>query len=127
MSSLGLSEVPITEGNLYVITGGNRYPVAEFNGYIDIVEDEVIVPVLGTLTKRPKTIKAYFVVCADLKYDRAHDESRISSANVFEAVGNIQGRNKILAGMRFEDSDPIKGELRFSIPDLRLIEELLER
>ncbi len=49
----------------------------------------------------------------------------MDSGKVFEVRASTGGERLEFAGLRFEDSDPLKNELVFEIPDLELIQKLL--
>jgi len=42
-----------------------------------------------------------------------------------EATGDVECEALHFAGLRFEDSDPLRNELTFEITDLELIQKLL--
>lgn len=49
----------------------------------------------------------------------------IHSGKVYDAVADVVGVRTVFAGLRFEDSDPIKNRLTFEITDMELIQRLL--
>ena len=44
---------------------------------------------------------------------------------LFEAVADVGNERLYFAGLRFEDSDPVKNELIFEVTDLELIKKIL--
>ena len=118
-------DVP-AEGTLYVISAGQRLMLARFNGKVKITEKTSLVPVLGTVQKGTKRIIASFVVCGDPEYYMNVDNGFINSGKVYEAVADVDGERIYFAGLRFEDSEPLKNELVFEITDLELIRKFME-
>lgn len=121
-----IKTLPVIDGELFVISAGQRLPLARFSGRIEITENTKFVPILGTVQKGIKTIYASFIVCGDLEYQRETDVNKIHSGKVFEALADVEGERLEFAGLRFEDSDPLKNELVFEITDLELIQKLLK-
>lgn len=120
-----IKTLPATNGRLSAISAGRRLPFAHFNGRIEIMENTSLIPILGAVHKGTKTIHASVIVCEDLEYQREIDDKFIHSGKVYEAVADVEGERINFAGLRFEDSDPIKNELVFEITDLELIEKLV--
>ncbi|UNI72470.1 MAG: hypothetical protein [Chaetfec virus UA24_244] len=118
--------IPCDNGELYETAGGQRRSLACFNGQIEIKEHTTLIPRLGTVQKGTKSIYASFLMCGDLEYRRETDYQYIHSGKVYDAVADVEGERLSFAGMRFEDSDPIKNELIFRITDLELVQKLLE-
>lgn len=118
--------IPANDGELYMTSGGRRYCIARFNGRVEIEEKQTRVAILGTLQKGTKRIFASFVVCGDVDFQRGFGFESIDSGKVFEAQAIVNGERLAFAGLRFEDSDPLKNELIFEIPDLELIQKMLE-
>lgn len=114
-----------TNGTLFVTSAGQRVHLADFNGKVKIEEKRVLVPILGTTQKGMKRIYASFVVCGNIEYLQEINETTIHSGRVFEAAADVAGERIDFAGLRFEDSDPVKNELIFSVTDLELIQKLL--
>lgn len=117
--------IPANDGELYMTSGGRRYCIARFNGRVEIEEKQTRVAILGTLQKGTKRIFASFVVCGDVDFQRGFGFDCIDSGKVFEAQAIVSGEKLAFAGLRFEDSDPLKNELVFEIPDLELIQKML--
>ncbi len=120
-----IKTLPAANGNLFVISAGQRLPLADFSGTVKITEDLRQIPMLGTVQKGMKKIHASFVVCGDLEYHREIDGDFISGGKVFEAVADVGSERLFFAGLRFEDSDPVENELIFEVTDLELIKKLL--
>ncbi len=116
--------IPATNGELYVISSGKRLPLARFEGRVKIIERTKFVPILGTVQKGTKTIYASFIVCGDLEYQREIDNGYIHSGKVYDVFADVDGERIYFAGLRFEDSVPLKNELVFEITDLELIQKL---
>ena len=112
-------------GNLFVTSAGQRLPFADFSGRIEIEEHTTLVPILGTVQKGTKRICASFIVCEDVLYTRAFDDTFIPSGKVYDATADVAGNRLTFSGLRFEDSDPIENELIFEITDMELIQKLL--
>ena len=117
--------LPVTDGELFVISAGQRLPLAHFSGRIEIAENTKLVPILGTVQKGTKQIFASFIFCGDLDYQREFDSGLIHSGKVFEALADVKSERLEFAGLRFLDSDPLKNELVFKITDLELIQKLI--
>lgn len=118
----------VRDGKLYVTSGGQRMPLADFSGRIEIIEKQANVPVLGRTTKGMKKVYASFVVSEDIEYCRDCD---INSAMVFDASGYVEKKDGcreqiIFAGLRLDDMDAVSGDICFEIPDLLLIKKLLK-
>lgn len=120
-----IKTIPATEGELYIISAGKRHLLANFNGCIAVREVTELIPILGTVQKGTKTIQASFIVCGDLEYQREISNGLINSGKVYEAIADVEGEKIFFAGLRFENSDPIKNELIFEITDLELIEKFM--
>lgn len=121
-----IKTLPAANGSLFVISAGQRLPLADFSGFVKITEDLRQIPMLGTVQKGLKKIYASFVVCGNLEYHREINEDFINSGKVFEAVADVENERLYFAGLRFEDSDPLKNELIFEVTDLELVKKLLE-
>ncbi len=117
--------IPANDGELYMTSGGRRYCIARFSGRVEIEEKQTRVAILGTLQKGTKRIFASFVVCGNVDFQRGFGFESIDSGKVFEARAIVSGERLAFAGLRFEDSDPLKNELVFEIPDLELIQKML--
>lgn len=124
--STTIKTLPATNGDLFVISAGQRFQLARFNGKVKIDEKRIFVPVLGTAQKGIKQIYASFVVCGDLEYLLEINETSIHSGKVFEAIADVAGERLNFSGLRFEESDPLTNELTFSVTDLELVQKLLE-
>lgn len=120
-----IKTIPAADGELFVISAGQRLPLAHFSGRVEITENTTLVPILGTVQRGTKTIYASFIVCGDLEYHREPDSNLIHSGKIFEAITDINGERLEFAGLRFEYSDPLKNELVFEIRDLELIQKLI--
>lgn len=120
-----IKTIPATDGELYVISAGQRLPLAHFSGRVEITENTSLIPILGTVQKGAKKICASFIVCGDLEYQMKIDNDGIHSGKVYEAVADVNNKRINFAGLRFEDSDPLKNELVFEITDLELIREFM--
>jgi hypothetical protein len=105
---------------------GRRIPVADFDGNIEIIEEQSMVAVLGRQCKGEKKILASVILCNDVQY---LTQSAFSTAKTYEAEGDVTGERKteklLFSGLRFADNDPVSGTLTFEITDLNLIEMLL--
>lgn len=117
----------IENAKLNVITAGRRIPLAQFTGRIEIIEEQSNVNILGRICKGTKKIYASFILCNDVVYC---SDDEFNSGKVYEAVGEVQGETScerlIFSGLRFEDSDPVSGSIKFEITDLELIRKMLE-
>ena len=121
-----IKTIPAAGGELYAVSAGHRYPVARFGGRIEIMEKINMVPILGTVQKGTKTIHASFIICGDLEYLQEQGSSFIHSGKVYEATAYVDNEQTVLAGLQFEDSNPVENELVFQIMDLELIQKLLK-
>lgn len=121
-----IKTIPATDGELYVVSAGQRFSLAHFSGRVEITERTSFVPILGTVQRGAKTIYASFIVCGDLEYQMEIDNEFIHSGKVYEAVADVNGKRIHFSGLRFEDSDPLKNELVFEITDLELIQKFME-
>ena len=117
--------IPANNGELYMTSGGRRYYIARFSGRVEIEEKQAQVAILGTLQKGTKRIFASFVVCGDIDFQSGFGFDSVDSGKVFEAWAIVSGERFTFAGLRFEDSDPLKNELIFEITDLELIQKML--
>ncbi len=117
--------IPADDGELHMTSGGRRHCIARFSGRVEIEEKQKQVTMLGTLQKGTKRISASFIVCGDLDFQSGFSFDSVDSGKVFEAQAGVCGERLSFAGLRFEDSDPLKNELIFEIPDLELIQKLL--
>lgn len=120
-----IKTIPATDGELYVTSAGQRLPLAHFSSRVEITESTKLVPILGTVQKGMKTIYASFIVCGNLEYQREINSEFIHSGKVYEAAADVDNERLCFAGLRFEDSDPLKNELVFEITDLELIRKLM--
>ncbi len=119
-----INVIPATNGELYVISAGRRLPLARFEGRVKIMERTKLVPILGTVQKGTKAIYASFIVCGNLEYQIEIDNGYIHSGKVYDVFADVDGERIHFAGLRFEDSNPLKNELVFEITDLELIQKL---
>ena len=121
-----IKTIPAENGELYVISAGQRLLLANFSGRVEIVEHTALVSILGTVQRGTKTIYASFIACEDLEYQREIENGFIHSGKVYDALADVKGGRITFAGLRFSDSDPIRNELIFEITDLELIQKLLQ-
>lgn len=116
----------IQNASLTVVTAGRRLPLAQFAGKIEITEHQTIVPVLGRMCKGEKKIYASFILCQDMEYQM---DDEFNTGKVYEAVGDVQGERSserlIFSGLRFEDMDPMDGNVTLEVTDLELIRKML--
>lgn len=117
--------IPANNGEMYMTSGGRRYCIAKFSGRVEIEEKQAQVAILGTLQKGIKRIFASFVICGDIDFQNGFGFDSVDSGKVFEAQAIVSGERLAFAGLRFEDSDPLKNELIFEITDLELIQKML--
>ncbi len=117
--------ISIKDSELYMVSGGRRHYIARSNGRVEIEEKQVRVARLGTLQKGTKRILASFIICGDIDFQRDFSFDSVDAGKVFEIRASTGGERLEFAGLRFEDSDPLKNELIFEIPDLELIQKLL--
>lgn len=117
--------IPTDDGELYMTSGGRRHCIASFSGRVEIEEKQAQVAILGTMQKGTKRISASFVGCGDVDFQRGFGFDSIDSGKVFKAKASVCGERLAFAGLRFEDSDPLKNELVFGISDLELIQKML--
>lgn len=117
----------IENAKLNVITAGRRILIAQFTGKIEITEEQSHVSILGRICRGTKKIYASFILCNDVVYC---SDDEFNSGKVYEAVGDVMGEAScerlIFSGLRFEDSDPVSGSVKFEITDLELIRKMLE-
>ena len=118
--------IPVNDSELYMVSGGRRYCIAKANGRVQIEEKQTQVAMLGTLQKGTKKILASFIVCGDIDFQKGFSFDSVVTGKVFEVQGSASGERLEFAGLRFEDFDPLKNELILEIPDLELIQKLLE-
>lgn len=119
-----INVIPAANGELFVISAGKRFLLAHFKGRVEIMERTKFVPILGTVQKGTKTIYASFIVCGDLEYQKEIDNGYIHSGKVYDVFADVDSERIHFAGLRFEDSNPLKNELVFEITDLELIQKL---
>lgn len=117
--------IPANDSELYMVSGGRRHCIAGFNGRVEIEERQAQVAILGTLQKGIKRIFASFIICGDIEFQKGFGFASVNSGRVFEIRASVSGERLVFAGLRFEDSDPLKNELIFEIPDLELIQKML--
>lgn len=55
-----IKTLPATNGNLFVISAGQRLPLADFSGAVKITEDLRQIPMLGTVQKGVKSLFSIF-------------------------------------------------------------------
>ncbi len=120
-----IKKLPVTGGDLSVISAGERRPLAHFNGRIEIIEKIALIPMLGKVQRGTRTIYASFIICGDLEYQMETPDEFIHSGNIYEADADVGGERLCFAGLRFEDLDPVADELTFEITDLSLIQKLM--
>lgn len=120
-----IKTIPAENGELYVISAGQRDMLAKFSGRLEIIEHTNLVPILGEIQKGTKKIQASFIVCGNLEYQRQVADDFIHSGKVYEAAADLCGERLFLSGLQFTDSDPLSNELTFEIADLELIKKLL--
>ena len=121
-----IKTLDIQNASLTVITAGRRLPLAQFAGKIEITEQQSMAPVLGRMCKGIKKIYASFLICNEIDYC---SEEELHTGKVYEAEGIVTGDERseklLFAGMRFEDTDPVKGTITFEVTDLELIRKML--
>ncbi len=122
-----IKTLPAEDGTLYAVSAGQRIQFANFSGRIEIIENTALVPVLGRVERGIKQIFASFIFCGDLQYTREISSDFIHAGKVYEATADIENERLYFGGLRFEDSDPVKNELKFEITDAELIKKLLEK
>lgn len=115
--------LPLSDGILTETSGGRRKTAAQFDGKIEIYEDETYVPVLGRWTHDAKKIYASVIIGEQVNYNYAVD---FSSAKIYGVTGTVANERMVFDGLRFEDSDPIAGTFTMEITDLELIRKLLK-
>ena len=120
-----IKTIPVENGELFEISGGNRSRIAYFSGRIEILEHTNLIPMLGRTEKGTKTIHASFIICENPDFQTEHGYESIHSGKVYESLADVENQKISFAGMRFEDSDPINGELTFEISDRELVQKLL--
>lgn len=120
-----IKTVPVKNGELYVISAGQRDTLAKFSGRVEIIEHTNLVPILGEIQEGTKKIQASFIVCGNLDYQREVTEGFIHSGKAYEAVADLYGEWLCFSGLRFMDSDPLHDELTFELTDRELIKKLL--
>lgn len=121
-----IKRLTIENAELFVTVAGRRTQLADFAGEIVITEREVPVSILGRPVKEEKEIRASFVLCQDISYCK---RDRFSTAKAYDAVGMVHGDREAerltFSGLRFDDLDPITGELRLEITELGSIQRML--
>lgn len=121
-----IKTLEIENSTLNVTSAGRRRYLADFNGKIEIYEEQKYVSILGNNCKGIKRIYASFIFCDDTRYN-FNDE--FHSGKVYEAVGDVQGEHMrestVFSGLKFEEYNPIDGSVIFEITDLELIRKML--
>jgi hypothetical protein len=106
---------------------GDRIPLADFIGSIDISEERTYVPILGQRCKSEKRILASMILCEEIRY---LSQESFSEGKNYEVIGDVTGAREqkrlLFSGLRFYDDDPTKNTVTFEITDLSLIEKLLK-
>lgn len=120
-----IKTIPTENGELYVTSAGRRRLLARFDGTVEIAEHQALVSTLGRVQKGTKRIYASFVICDNIDYQTEISDGFINSGKVYDAIVDVGNERIQFAGLRFEDSDPIKNTLVFEITDLELIRKLL--
>lgn len=122
-----LKRLDATKAKLYSIAAGRRKHIADFTGEIAIVEHQSMVPVLGQICKGEKKIYASFMMCNDIDY---YMKEEYQSGKIYEAACTVTGEEEsealLFAGMRYNDMDPVTGQVTFEITDLGLIQKMLK-
>lgn len=116
-----IKSISATEGDLYVISAGERLPLARFIGWVKTTENTKLTLSPGTVEEGIKTIHASLTVCVHLEYKREIINKFIRAGKVFEAYADIEGERFYFAGLRFENFNHPQNELVFEIADLELI------
>ena len=114
--------IPMEKGRLFYITAGRRYPLADFDGEIRIYEEQELVPLLGSLSKGRKKIRATILICGDVKY---LTDTEIYDYMCFEAMGVINKEQLLLSALDWIDSGATDNTLTFEITDAKLVEKLI--
>lgn len=117
--------ISIKDSELYMVSGGRRYCIARSSGRVEIEEKQIRVARLGTLQKGTKRILASFIICGEIDFQKDFGFDSVDGGKVFEVRASTGGERLEFVGLRFEDSNPLKNELIFEIPDLELIQKLL--
>ena len=99
-----IKTIPAENGELYVISAGQRDTLAKFSGRVEIVEHTNLVPILGEIQKGTKKLKASFIVCGNLDYQREVTDGFIHGGKAYEAVADLYGERLCFSGLRFMDS-----------------------
>lgn len=120
-----IKTIPCDNGALYETSAGQRRQLAQFRGRIEITEHTTLIPLLGTVQRGTKYIRASFIVCEEMDYTCAPENALIHSGKVYDATADAAGTCLTFAGLRFADSDPIRNELSFEVTDMELIQRLL--
>jgi hypothetical protein len=122
-----IKTLKIENARLYRTSCGNRNIMADFEGTVEITQEQTIVPILGRRCRGEKRILASVILCEDVRY---LSMDIFSEADVYDAAGTVTGENSsariTFSGLRFEDNDPISGKVTFEVTDLHLIESMLK-
>ncbi len=121
-----LKELRISDGKLSAISAGRRFQIADFSGKVEITERISYVNILGKRYRQEKRIYASFIVGEEMEY---WTDQPFTEAAVYEAEGTVEGEKQsqrfIFSGLRYVDSNPVTGEVKFEIPDQLLIQKML--
>ncbi len=122
-----IKTLDVKNAQLNVITAGRRINLANFEGRIEITENQSMVSILGRRCKGEKKVYASFILCDDVDY---HSDDEFSSGKVYEAVGDVQGEYScerlIFSGLQYNNMDPTSGMVTFEVTDLELIRKMIE-
>ena len=121
-----LKELRISDGKLSAISAGRRFQIADFSGKVEITERISYVNILGKRYRQEKRIYASFIVGEEMEY---WTDQPFTEAAVYEAEVTVEGEKQrqrfIFSGLRYVDSNPVTGEVKFEIPDQLLIQKML--
>lgn len=113
----------VSDGHLFYTTAGQRKPLADFSGEVQIHEEQELVSMLGCIHKGTKRIYARILLCGNIKYKT---DANIYDYMSFDAVGTLNDKAETFSGLTLVDSDPENNTLSFEISDKALIEKLLK-
>ncbi len=120
-----IKTLPMSDGQLYMTSAGQRHRLADFAGVVEIVERQTRVPMLGHVQHGVKSVFASFVICNEVDFAAGYDYQAILSGRVFDASAFVGNEKLLFSGLQYQDSDPLTNRLTFEIADLELIQKLL--
>ena len=93
-------------GQLYVISNGNRYLFAKCNPTIEIFEHSKRLNTLGAHSYGVKSMHSSIVICAEREMTRSIDIAFLQTITRFEFVGDFQRHDGIFERIKFDNIAP---------------------